>query len=328
MKKYIHLYALLVPALLLIAWKGVHDIIAQLGIEEKNARTHILQNFIGDFAVTGEIEEDHGGNTENNIDAQLSSFKIPYTRLLPTIIKGDKVASAKALCNYVKDYVNSEEFQEDYATRKEKAKPTSEPWRPDAATIQSQEQSIKSAEKDIAKAKASKQVPESTLAMTEAAIQQQKKQVEAWKDPTPNKTKWEKLYPTDPAIAIKARLQEYLQLVATVDFNATLTSGGTKRKFVNPEYEKKSLKWKAIYRAGKEVNEAVTAFVKDWLKGDIISKEKIKMPLATAQEKNGSNTLNKVKKDDAEKQTDSPVEDDIKKEKKSLLKKLKEKVVN
>ena len=48
--------------------------------------------------------------------------------------------------------------------------------------------------------------------------------------------------------------------------------------FVNPDYEKKSKKWKAIYRAGKEVNDAVTAFVKDWLKGEIIADVKTKMP--------------------------------------------------
>jgi hypothetical protein len=73
-------------------------------------------------------------------------------------------------------------------------------------------------------------------------------------------------------LAVKTRLNEYLELHATVDFNARLTGTGSNQKFVNPAYEKKSLKWKAIYRAGKDVNDVAAAFAKDWLKGDVISK--------------------------------------------------------
>ena len=89
---------------------------------------------------------------------------------------------------------------------------------------------------------------------------------EASKKPFPNKEIWEKTYPADPALLIKKRLQEYLTLAATVDFKATLTGSGKKQVFTNSAYEKKSLKWKAIYRVGKEVNDVVTAFVKEWMK--------------------------------------------------------------
>ena len=34
----------------------------------------------------------------------------------------------------------------------------------------------------------------------------------------------------------------------------------------------------SLFQGRKEVNEIITAFVKEWLKGEIISKEKIKMP--------------------------------------------------
>jgi hypothetical protein len=115
------------------------------------------------------------------------------------------------------------------------------------------------------------------------------------KKPFPNKDRWEKMYPANPEVFIKQRLQEYLSLVATVDFNAALTEPDkyNKRTFVNPVYEKKNFKWKACYRAGKEVNDVVTAFVKDWLKGEIISATKTKMPV-TENEKiaASSNTQN------------------------------------
>lgn len=67
---------------------------------------------------------------------------------------------------------------------------------------------------------------------------------------------------------VRKRLQSYLSLVATVDFDAQLTNSNQYgiRKFVKPEYEKKDNRWKAIFRAGREVNGVVTAFVKDWMK--------------------------------------------------------------
>ncbi|MCH5717736.1 hypothetical protein [Niabella hibiscisoli] len=85
------------------------------------------------------------------------------------------------------------------------------------------------------------------------------------------------MYPADPAVMVKKRLQEYLALVATVDFKAEITGSGSSRTFVNPAYEAKPVKWKVIYRAGKEVNDVVTGFVKQWLAGEIIAKEKTTM---------------------------------------------------
>ncbi|MGZ5222418.1 MAG: hypothetical protein ACXWC7_20185, partial [Chitinophagaceae bacterium] len=44
--------------------------------------------------------------------------------------------------------------------------------------------------------------------------------------------------------------------------------------------------WKALYRAGKEVNDVVTAFVKDWMKGEIIAAQKNKMTENASTETN------------------------------------------
>src|SRR4029079_10611126 len=85
-------------------------------------------------------------------------------------------------------------------------------------------------------------------------------------DPTPNKTKWEKKYPAVADTIIKRQLKEYLSLVASVDFNAELIPKGGKKIFANPEYERKSERWKACFRAGKEVNDAIKSFVQQWLK--------------------------------------------------------------
>lgn len=241
------------------------DIISKLGISEQTAQTYIINNIVADY--TNGFEEDAGGDA-NSISTQLKEFRIPYAKLLPDILKGDKTKAAQDLCLYIKAYTNSDAFKKDYILKREKAKPTSEPWRPDDNTIKSQEEQLMSTEKELAKLKAAKMVPEATLKTMVDALAQQKQDIAKWKDPTLNKTSWEKKYPADPSVAVRNRLNEYLAIAASVDFNAQLTPPDKygKKKFVKPEYEKQTIKWKAIYRSGKEVNTAVTAFIKDWLK--------------------------------------------------------------
>ena len=65
---------------------------------------------------------------------------------------------------------------------------------------------------------------------------------------------------------IKERLNHFLELAATVDFNAELKQVGKMRKFVNPQYEGKAYDWKQIFRAGKEVIEPARQVAEQWLK--------------------------------------------------------------
>ncbi len=77
---------------------------------------------------------------------------------------------------------------------------------------------------------------------------------------------WKMVYPEDPTMIIKYRLQQYQTLLSTVDFSAqTTTDAKGITHFVNPDYEKKSGDWKRCYRAGKEANDAVQAPIRDWL---------------------------------------------------------------
>lgn len=79
---------------------------------------------------------------------------------------------------------------------------------------------------------------------------------------------WEAQYPPSPDAMIKMRLKYFLELSATVDFNAKLSKGPYgKMVFVNQEYESKSADWKLIFRSGKESVEAARAVAKEWLGG-------------------------------------------------------------
>lgn len=263
-------HTLLIVMIVSTTYGVTADIIERLSLQKQRANLYILNNFAGDWTPDGNLGENKGiGSNWESIDFQLKQFQIPTIRNLPSIVAGNEVTAATEICAYAKQYLSSQEFIDAYRAKREKAKPTSEPYRPDAATIKSQKAAIKEAEANLLKVK--KMMSAQQVAQMQNGIEQMKKQVAEWDDPAPNKTRWEKMYPENPSLMIKQRLEEYLAIAATVDFNAQLTASGRKQKFVNPAYENQSLKWKAIFRAGKDVNDEVTEFVKKWLKEIVIN---------------------------------------------------------
>ena len=99
-----------------------------------------------------------------------------------------------------------------------------------------------------------------------------KEQLKEAADPLPQTTKWKEKYPASTDSAITRALKFYLAEQATVDFAAQTVVKGNKKYFSNPVYEKeKSRTWKTIYRAGKDVNAVVKAFVTEWLRQGVHS---------------------------------------------------------
>jgi hypothetical protein len=71
----------------------------------------------------------------------------------------------------------------------------------------------------------------------------------------------ENKYPSDPQRLIKKRLEEFLEVSGSVDFNARLAGNS----FTNAEYEGKDDRWKMCFRAGREVVGAAREEAKKWL---------------------------------------------------------------
>ncbi len=69
-------------------------------------------------------------------------------------------------------------------------------------------------------------------------------------------------YPKDPETLIKQRLQDFLELSNTVDFDARLTSSG---RFADEAYEQKDPLWKMCFRAGRDVVQAAREEARQWL---------------------------------------------------------------
>lgn len=275
------LFTLLSFSIVSIAF--VADVIEKIGTTQETAQSHILNNLIGNFKHTP-VNTDVEGYYEGleNYDA---GFKIPRLSL-SAIAGGDKSAIARELCAYVKEYVHSREFTAAYQQARASARPTEEPFRMSAAQVAEMKKNLKESETAIAKNR--KMMSADMIEKMEEGLASLRKTIAEQSDATPNNTQWRKLYPENPADAVKNRLQEYLKLAATVDFNAELSGTGENKKFVNPVYEKKPLKWKAIYRAGKEVNNVVTAFVKEWLK-EGIKLNSVSMPATSSSENNSKN---------------------------------------
>lgn len=292
MKKKILLFSFVVVVTAATAFKIVDDIIERLGMMQSSAQGNIVSNLVGNFSSEpmNAYDED-GGDPASN-------FQLPYVPKLSAVISGDKTTAAKELCEYVKAFINSEVFITQYNAQRQSAMPLTDNGNSLSSLLSNKivfEKNIKNYKTDTKYVAEQQKLLDENQKRIDALV-------EAAKKPFPGKVNWEKKYPADPSVLVKKRLEEYLQLVATVDFNAALTEPDKYKvkKFVNPAYEKKSFKWKAIYRAGKEVNDVVIAFVKDWTKGEIISKQKNKITeKASTQTNNNQNKTTQVNNPDA-----------------------------
>ena len=323
MKKKSILVIFLLGTLIASAFKIVDDIIDRLGMMQSSAQGNIVANVVGSFSSDPMAPYDGNAGDESTI------FRLPYVPNLSTIISGDKAVAAKEVCEYVKKFINSEEFITQYNMARESAMPLTDKGSGLASLIKDKtviEKNIRNYKTDIKYVAEQQKLLDETQKRIDGLVQAAKK-------PFPGKANWEKRYPTDPSALVKKRLQEYLALVTTVDFNAKLTEPDEYKikKFVNPAYEKKSRKWKAIYRAGKEVNDVITAFVKEWLKGEIISPLKIKMTdLSETKAIENKNSQPQATTEQAEPSEPAATPAPVKKEtaapgKKLLLKKIREK---
>lgn len=233
-----------------------------------------------------------GMNKEQGIESAKNSFMGGYlnyygARNIKSIVKGDRVAVAGELLATVKQYINSDAFKKEYDLNREQSKP-----RQDATPMRTKEEVRRD---EIAKnekwLKQSEDLVKKTPSLAnnmQSVIDTYKKNITDYKDPN-NKTienyyqgekanyeravtrykndlvKWQETHPEDYRQIIKKRLQSFLDLSSTVDFNAELKEVNGKQKFVNPAYEGKPADWKEVFRAGKDVTEVSRKFAQQWL---------------------------------------------------------------
>jgi hypothetical protein len=255
-----------VGVLLLLSFT-VNTLLERLGLDAEATNKMILYNIVQRHSAEPVSESDLLKENRAAVKhADYNAFKVPRTKMLPTIIAGDTKGTAKEVMQYIKDYVNSAEFKDAYVKLRMKTKPTSEPTAMSDEALTSMRKSLAEQEKQYAELKKNSYITSDMLDKMKAGIEETRNTIERNSDKTPNESFWKKHYPENPQDAIRERLKEYLALASSVDFQAATSGEGKRQTFDKPEYENKSLQWKAIYRAGKDVNQEVTAFANAWLK--------------------------------------------------------------
>lgn len=258
----------------------------------------ILSLFLFSFTVTTKITNDiwnelgitQQQGTEKIRNSFLNNYLDYYgIRNAKNIAVNNRAAIAKDILLYTKQYISSNAFKEEYKKLREQTKPikqqttilTKEDIRKDMISqlqksIQEAETNMKKLTPDIQKSLApvidmqkknlqnySKPDNEIIEMMYQQQFYIQKSKEEQYAE---DLKKWEENYPADYKIVIKARLEKYLSIAAAVDFNAALTEKYNRKVFTNPSFESKSNDWKIIYRAGKEVYNAIKPLTETWIK--------------------------------------------------------------
>jgi hypothetical protein len=259
---FILLLIFILPFSLFSAFKNVDDFLKQLGISKAVAEEKMTNSILG-----GSLDI-YGIKNAKNI--------LPINR--------------KAVCNellaFVKRHVNSALFIKEYKNLKEKNKPTLAV----AQTVEEiRNENISNAKKHISEMEAMvKKADAASKPLFESVVVEAKKNLALAEDVNNkqyvryskgydklvkdfeeiNKRQmqsWEEKYPTNHLLFVKKRLLEFMNETSDIDFDAELISKNDKKIFVNPDYERKSKRWKMAFRAGKEVVEPSREFVQKWI---------------------------------------------------------------
>jgi len=257
----------------------------------------ILSLFLFSFTITTKIANDvwsdlgitQQSGTEKIRNSFLNNYFDCYgVRNAKNIAAGNRVAVAKDLLTYAKQYINSAAFKTAYEETRNQSKPV----KPEIKSLSKEEirkNMIDEMEKSLREAEANmKKLSPEIQKSVQPVLDMQKKTIEEYKNPDnevidmmyqqqayqqkgneeqyeEDLKKWQENFPEDYKQLIKMRLQKYLDIATTVDFNATLIEKYGKNRFTNPLYEGKNKDWKMIYRAGKEVYNAARPFAEQWI---------------------------------------------------------------
>jgi hypothetical protein len=277
--------------------KMMHFVLIKLKVIAVALLLAMFSFFLFSFKTSQKLADDVwtqlGLNKQQGLEKVRRSFFNGYldyygVRNAKNIATGNRAAVAKDLLTYTKQYLSSDVFKKAYELDRQDTKPpvpdqkakTKEEIR--AKQIADMEKGIKSTEETIKKmpemekalrpnvdmfAKLLKEYKDPNNKDIEAMYQNElREEQERQRSYEERYAKWEKEYPADVKQLVKTRLQKYLALANTVDFNAELKEVGKKFKFVNPQYEGKAYDWKQIFRAGKEVYDVAKPFAESWIK--------------------------------------------------------------
>jgi hypothetical protein len=182
---------------------------------------------------------------------------------------------AEASVAWAKTYTASAAFKKEYAGQRSAARPQPTELPDNAAEQRKQLEEMKKSlaamppeqrkqmEEVLKEMQKQFEDPEMKKLMADGARMQKEEAARQFQEDLAN---WNKQFPEDPNVLIARRLQAFLNLSGTVDFDAKLEKKGEQMRFAETRYEEKSGEWKLYYRAGRPAVTAAQAAVRAWLK--------------------------------------------------------------
>jgi len=248
-----------ISAITLTAFAFTDGILKKLELSEKEAQKAIFGNF-----------------TEGNL-------YFPSTKAIKNYALGKREEAVLELGTYIRNYVQSPEFTQQYQEARLANKPQGPAEGEDLIKnrITEVEEEIKRAEEDL------KKQTGDMRKLYELSLSQLKQELKALKDPKDPRHKdylenlggsesdnenyqeqladFEKNYPPTVKQLVKLRLQQFLDLTQNIDFNAKLIDKNGKKIFADPTLEAKDALWKRCFRAGPESIKAARRFAQEWM---------------------------------------------------------------
>jgi flagellar biosynthesis GTPase FlhF len=198
--------------------------------------------------------------------------------------ESERVAVVNMLYDYIRSVVNSESFRQRYNEEHEANRPK-EPVKEvvqkmdeaqaqmikaledqlnspylDEASKQELRKSIEEMKKQLSQTDTKDQLGQMDEMAAKNAEEKYQNDMAAYKTEL---AEWEKS--RDINYMLKSRLQAFLDLTASIDFNANLVQSDKKMVFENPVYESKDYMWKACFRAGSTTIKQARLKATEWL---------------------------------------------------------------
>jgi hypothetical protein len=258
MKPGYNLFPIAVSLLMLFSFTD--GILQQLALSEGEAKESIRTNF-----MKGELY-------------------VPDNKTIKGLAVAKRALTVKELGGYIRQYLESQEFNKAYQEARAAARPAgkgdlkaliNERLSVIGEELKDAEEKVKTASSDIKK-------------LYELSVNQLKQERDALKNSTHPMHKdyvanleeeseesitqrkmaadyFNKDYPPTVRELIQLRLQKFLEVSASIDFNAKLVQQGQVTVFADPALEAKDGNWKKLFRTGPETIGAARLFAKQWL---------------------------------------------------------------
>ena len=233
------------------------------------------------FTDLGATEDDARDAIFNNLTS--GSVYFPGKKAVFKSASGEaRAAMVRAVATFGKAYVQSDLFKKRYANYRDSNRATPPTPKSADAELAKQKQDMEKGIKNLEETL--KKMPPDQQKDMQDLVKQMKDQMASLDSPQQKKMmtdginmqnasdqqqyeqrlkKFDADYPADINLLVARRLQEFLDLSATVNFDAKLKNGWG---FVDQKYEDESGDWKVCYRAGKPAVDAARTFAQEWLK--------------------------------------------------------------